>query len=429
MVYRRLTLAILALVVSLLFGSNAYAYTLFQQNAVNEGRPLYLNDEDVSCSGITGGGSLVGKENEEKIFRWLVAKGLTNVQAAGVVGNMAAESGFNPARNQGDVLGAHAWGLAQWDFGRRDSLVKAVKANAVTAPLYDIKYGGATTIKTGYIPAGMTVAQNDALILLELNFLYQESTNRPVTATGFGDGPNEWAVLKKQTNVEDATVFWHNNFEVSSDSASEVLANRLPAAQDALKRYGGSASSVPTGGVDSACPDGTGGNTAFEKTLLSFAWPDYKGQGWITKMPAYAARIRYAAANGLYVGYDGIDCGAFVTNLMLASGFDTTYNSNGKGGNTSAQYDWLRAHWHSLGMASSINPAKLQAGDVAISNGHTFVWVASIDPVTGNITPPVGFHARMASASGGGDGDPTNRAPMADTQQSATDHNFEWFRK
>ena len=47
-------------------------------------------------------------------------------------------------------------------------------------------------------------------------------------------------------------------------------------------------------------------------------------------MPAYAAAITKAKAEGQYVGNDGVDCGGFVTRLMIDSGFEPNYNYAGK---------------------------------------------------------------------------------------------------
>lgn len=73
------------------------------------------------CS-VGGGGSsgpslgLVGKDNEEKLFNYfngldINGKKLTAQQAAGILGNLYAESGYSPTADNG---GHH--GIAQWDY-------------------------------------------------------------------------------------------------------------------------------------------------------------------------------------------------------------------------------------------------------------------------------------------------------------------------
>lgn len=84
-------------------------------------------------SGSTGSAccstQLTGNGNEDKVYNYFIGKGLTPAQAAGIMGNMQTESGFEPERlqgvydkqvpaaqaypTQGDV--AHTgWGLVQW---------------------------------------------------------------------------------------------------------------------------------------------------------------------------------------------------------------------------------------------------------------------------------------------------------------------------
>lgn len=152
----------------------------------------------------------------------------------------------------------------------------------------------------------------------------------------------------------------------------------------------------------------------FAETVKAYAWPDYKGRGFIQKMPAYDTAIEKAKSEGRYVGNNGIDCGGFVTTLMIDSGFEPRYNHNGKmsdgAGNTDTQQPWAQANWQSLGAVTST--ADLQPGDVAFQPGHTFVFVGTIP----------GFNSQMASASNG------SRAPMAG-HESATGSGVTWFRK
>ncbi len=44
--------------------------------------------------------SLIGKNNEEKIWNFLTGKGLNSYGAAGLMGNLFAESGLNPQNLQ-----------------------------------------------------------------------------------------------------------------------------------------------------------------------------------------------------------------------------------------------------------------------------------------------------------------------------------------
>ena len=74
----------------------------------------------VRASGpATDTSSIKGNTNAEKAFNYFVQKGLTPEQAAGIVGNLQAESGVKPGQHQ---IGGPAFGIAQWEGGRQENL-------------------------------------------------------------------------------------------------------------------------------------------------------------------------------------------------------------------------------------------------------------------------------------------------------------------
>lgn len=176
-----------------------------------------------------------------------------------------------------------------------------------------------------------------------------------------------------------------------------------------------------TGG-DNKCDGGFGGGD-LAQTTLAYAWPQYKGltidatEGWNNAVKKADSEKRYVGG----IVHHGIDCGGFVTTLLVDSGFAPNYNYGGKladgAGATPTQLKWAQANWQSLGTGSSINTAELKPGDVAIKSstagsGHTFVYVGDVP----------GFESKIASAS------LDERAPMAG-KESPTDGDFTWFRK
>jgi len=90
--------------------------------------------------------SLTGNDNEEKVMRFFISKGLTLAQAAGFAGNIQRESSFNPQikqiRKGADNTLATAdytpepnrgFGIVQWtDSGRQQRVVKQVNAEKNT---------------------------------------------------------------------------------------------------------------------------------------------------------------------------------------------------------------------------------------------------------------------------------------------------------
>ena len=117
--------------------------------------------------------------NDVTACNYFVGKGLTNFQAAGIVGNLDQESGVNPSSVQ---AGGPGRGIAQWSVGGRwdtDS-----NDNAVA---YASKQG-----------------QSVLSLQLQLDFIWYELT----TFSGYGLGS-----LKGSTNVTDATVVFETDFE------------------------------------------------------------------------------------------------------------------------------------------------------------------------------------------------------------------------
>jgi hypothetical protein len=86
---------------------------------------LYFDECAGTCSGSASATLLPGDNYAEKAYNYLISKGYTPEQAAGVVGNMIAESGVNPQRLQGTPLNqvttadvavtkGGGWGIVQW---------------------------------------------------------------------------------------------------------------------------------------------------------------------------------------------------------------------------------------------------------------------------------------------------------------------------
>lgn len=133
--------------------------------------------------------------------------------------------------------------------------------------------------------------------------------------------------------------------------------------------------------------------------IKKWAWSDYKGRGSTTRMPAYA---EYMDTQATYKGaMSGVDCGAFVANIMRASGWDPNYVQGG----TSSQKTYLQQNW------TPVSPNSLQLGDVGIKNGHVILYAGGIE----------GFNSNTVSAS------LNSRAPMAGADKNLDI--YTWYRK
>lgn len=220
------------------------------------------------------------------------------------------------------------------------------------------------------------------------------------------------------------TVPWsYNEFALGSAEklSEDQMAKYTKGIVDGVLAANPSGASATTGG----CSGGNFAGGDLSATTLAYAWPEYKGRGFTEARPAYKEAVKKAMDEGLYVGgtiswclqnkgvsvaSDSVDCGGFVTRLVINSGLDPGYNYNGKGGPTGTQEQWAKENWESLG--SGIDAANLKPGDVAFSPGHTFIFVGDI----------AGFGSKIASAS------LCSRAPMAG-KETITAGDTRWYRK
>lgn len=165
-------------------------------------------------------------------------------------------------------------------------------------------------------------------------------------------------------------------------------------------------------------------NGEFTALVKGYAWPEYHPAPFTNRMPDYADAVTTSISEGRYVGgsingVPGIDCGGFVTILVQNSGLEPEYN-NYKG-NTDYQEAWVKDNnWTLLNSSAStpVDTSILQAGDVAFTNGHTFIYVGEID----------GFDSTIASASYG---QSSARAPMAGHESPIYGNGttVRWYRK
>lgn len=147
-------------------------------------------------------GPLTGRCNAERIYDFFTKSGLTPIQAVGIMGNLQAESHFDPAITEiGNGIG---FGIAQWSFERRTSLEE--EAAATDPPT------------------------NPASLDFQLGYLFRESNLRESVTDP--SAPSEWEGLRRINDVAEAVTYWEANFErpavagqqIRIDFANELLA-------------------------------------------------------------------------------------------------------------------------------------------------------------------------------------------------------------
>jgi MYXO-CTERM domain-containing protein len=139
--------------------------------------------------------------NDKAAFDYFVGKGLTNFQAAGIVGNLDQESGMNPGAVQ---QGGPGRGIAQWSVGGRWDTDSGDNAVAYA------KQQGQSVSSLG----------------LQLDFIWYELTK----FSGYG-----LSKLKATTNVTDATVVFQTDFE---GCGTCLQSQRITYAKAVLNAYG-----------------------------------------------------------------------------------------------------------------------------------------------------------------------------------------------
>ena len=350
------------------------------------------------CATPTKGGGVVKmlSDNPETALGYLMSAGngtkLTLAQAAGIVGNLQQESG--PTLDPRATNGTHN-GIAQWDATNRwgNGVVKF--AADMNGDPYDI------AIQLRYLAweMGLTDEWKD------------HTPGRGGTADA----------IRATTSASQAAEVFEVQFEGSGGSAlgqRQAYANALyDKYKDSSTLTSSSGASLP--GTSASCSS-SGGNSALQEYTLKYAWKELNHSPRKERTPDYTNAISTAVNEGRYVGEEGIDCGGFVTTLLYDSGFDKTYNKDAKGGPTYEQEAWAKANWQRLGAAngtyepdgSKFTEDKLQPGDVAFSQGHTWIYVGEIS----------GFESKYASASQG------MKAPSAGEEGFFYDQNV-WYRK
>ncbi len=147
--------------------------------------------------------------NAKTAFDYFTAKGLTKVQAAGIVGNLQEES--YPQINPTQWNGGYGHGIAQWSInGRWD-----------------------TEPQDNVIWFASVHGQDKYSLNLQLDFIWYELQTFP---SQFGT-----VALNQATTVTDATLAFQNKYEQCGSATDCEQSKRLTFANDALSLYGGTA--------------------------------------------------------------------------------------------------------------------------------------------------------------------------------------------
>ncbi len=242
----------LCLLLALLIASPASAAdSSYIQSAALNGSYWY-DPSALNSSCFSSDISISGSTAAQKIWSGLITF-MTPEQAAGVIGNMASEGGFNPVRHEiskknalwpgfdimNDVSDSYGIGLIQWSWGRRTKLLHYIQSNDSSLIQYFMNPDTYSTYGSGDKTSGDVFLEKvgdavfDRLIQLELEVLKNELN------ISYSDFFN-------QTTVYDAAKYFLERVERPANPTIEAHPERATAAQTFYDQLNG-ASLTPSG--------------------------------------------------------------------------------------------------------------------------------------------------------------------------------------
>lgn len=392
------------------FDKNKYADSV--ASGIKKAVPLGVtntNSQQISsgcsCSSGSNTSTLSGNNNIAIIWNYFIGKGLTPKQTAGIMGNISVESGetFSPTIQEGGQNPPYGgYGIAQWtgtgNLGdragaRRLNLIKYLQTKGLSVNLTT------QTLNTRGLD------QNNAL-LAELDYLWQE-------------GAGSVALIRSETTIAGAAESWLNSYE---RPLVRIQPERAARGKIIYDHYKNSTPTPVSSSSASACANSLGtGITAAIDLAIKYAWTTHNHQPQTEMKPTYKAAFQAAQSSGQYVGgitYPGVDCGGFITRVMIDSGADPGYNYGGKlpkAGPTSKQQQYLDEQVTAGKYTKVTDTNKLQPGDIAINSQHTYMYIGDQHPAN--------FLGNSVSAS------LDSRAPSASNLYLSNDAGpFSWYR-
>jgi hypothetical protein len=344
-------------VAAILSPVQAFAIKGSDENSNVTGTEHYIKNDSntpgAACGNQTS--ALTGSDNVEKIYNFLIGKGLKDYMAAGILGNFKQESGgtIDPLASDGVAIG-----IAQWQGSRRTALIKYAAEHH--RPLSDLA--------------------------MQLDYLWEELNSSEQGAL---------TALKATHDVTSATIAFEKNYERCGNC---IESNRIKYAGEVLTQYGGGGAGGDVGAIGSGTPAAqcdTGGVTAGDeiKTAIGLAWPTPTGHNLFEPTPAFKKASLYSS--------DYTDCGAFVATVMVKSGADPDYPHLGTG----VQLAYVTSHPAKYTVYNNITDEnKLVPGDILVVNngsvGHTEIFIGANGGKYPIAEASLGGHTPMLNTKG-----------------------------
>lgn len=246
---------------------------------------------------------LTGATNEERIWNYLVGKGLSKAGAAGLMGNLYAESALNPKNLQN----SYEKGLGHTD----ESYTAAVDDGTYTNFVHDSAgYGLAQwtfwSRKQNMLAFARAAGRSIGDLEMQLDFLFKE------LAEGY---KGVLATLKAATTVKAASDSVLLNFERPADQSSAAKTRRASYGQTYYDKYAGKASGPDKGGSSMT-------EQALRQKLVGIA------QGWLGRKESDGSHREIIdlynshkpLARGYPVKYTDAWCSTFASAVAIKAG-------------------------------------------------------------------------------------------------------------
>ena len=151
------------------------------------------------------------ESNKKAIWSYLKARGLSDEATAGVMGNINAESGFDPSAVEGNGVGH---GLIQWSFGRWTNMQNLANSKGVEW----------------------------SNLQFQLDYLWSEVFSAGTSYRTKLDN----AGFFSSNDVSKTAYYFHKYVEVSADTEAQIQNNRVKVAKQIYNQFRGSDTNLDT---------------------------------------------------------------------------------------------------------------------------------------------------------------------------------------
>jgi len=329
-------------------GGQAYANTI--SNSLGSSASTTTLSGACSCQSLSsggGGGNITGNNNEEKVWNYLISKGLTPFQAAGMMGNMANEAHFEPR-------------LVEYAFSSPPHLSDTVppNQNSKGQPGYGIVQFTSPGYKQALRDRSAQTGKIAGDLGLQLDYLWELLISNP------------WGTsLRATTTINDASDVFLKEFERPSDIPGQTPIRRA-SAEKIFNKYSGTVTTVTANaGSDQNCGSAISqGSTA---SVVLAATQELASQGDTKGGDKYE------------LGDKSIPwCAAFVSYVLKQAGVPFT-GGVGENGYYIPSVNSVRSYFEAS--PSTYHPARSgyvpQPGDIVIFQEGIYPWESHVNIV------------------------------------------------